>query len=67
MVGAQNSVHHRHMPLLVAANCLSSLWTAYSSTYKSNNNDNLVIQYWWSRKHKVESPCGAQAATASSE
>jgi hypothetical protein len=33
----------------------------------SNNNDDLVIQYCWLRKHKVERPCGARAAIASSE
>jgi hypothetical protein len=33
----------------------------------SNINGDLVIQYCWSRKHKVERPCGAWAAIASSE
>jgi hypothetical protein len=33
----------------------------------SNSNGDLVIQYYWSRKHKVERPCRARAAIASSE
>jgi hypothetical protein len=40
---------------------------AYSSTYMSNSNDDLAIQYCWSQKHKVERPCGARAVIASSE
>jgi hypothetical protein len=40
---------------------------AYSSTYMSNSNSDLIIQYCWSWKHKVERPCGARAAIASSE
>jgi hypothetical protein len=33
----------------------------------SNSNDDVVIQYYWSRKHKVERLCAARAATTSSE
>jgi hypothetical protein len=33
----------------------------------SNGNGDLVIQYCWSRKHKVERPYGGRAAIASSE
>jgi hypothetical protein len=53
--------------VLLHIHCLITLWTAYSSTYMSNSNVDLVIQYCWSRKHKVERPCGVRAATASSE
>jgi hypothetical protein len=44
-------------------NCLITQWTAYSSTYTSNTNRRLVIQYTWSREHRDESPCGARATT----
>jgi hypothetical protein len=33
----------------------------------SNINGDLVIQYCWTQKHKVEKPYGARAAIASSE
>jgi hypothetical protein len=35
--------------------------------YMSNSNGDLVIQYYWLRKHKVERLCGARAAATSCE
>jgi hypothetical protein len=44
MVGARNSAHHRHRPLLVVTELPHYLWTVYSPTYMSNSNDVLVIR-----------------------
>jgi hypothetical protein len=65
MVCARNSVHHRHRPLLVAADLPQ--YPVDGVLLHVHVEQQRRPRQYWSRKHKVERPCGTRAAIASSE